>query len=116
MSEDLVKPEVPSVNIPKAIQQCQQRAKHYFYRNTLGLLLLEPGETGRIQQLPYGQHGVRWKLGRVRESINARSYMVEFDGTCYQRNTLFLRKTMDKLKRNNSITYVNFCVPYERIL
>ena len=45
MSEDLVKPEVPSVNIPEAIQQRQQQAKRYFDCDTQELQQLELGET-----------------------------------------------------------------------
>lgn len=85
---NLLQPKV--VQAEQALFNNQQRQCAYYNRSARDLDALRPGDTVRVQTF---EPHTKWKLGKVKRPVDARSYEVEMDsGAVLRRNRRHLRR------------------------
>ena len=88
VKSSLLKPKV--IQVEQALINNQLRQCSYYNRSAKDLDALQPGENVRVQ--PFEPH-TTWRLGKVKEPVDFRSYKIELDsGAILRRNRRHLRR------------------------
>ncbi|KAJ8385140.1 hypothetical protein AAFF_G00192810 [Aldrovandia affinis] len=78
------------VGVTEKLRHRKQLAKSFYDRSAWDFPELEVGETVRMKPLP-GDNTGHWRVGTCLHRVAPRSYLVDVDGSLYQRNRVDLR-------------------------